>query len=176
MASVNWSLKSSELELHTKRAPISRKSCAWCSDRTTLTSGISSARQIRSRICPRFDAAALWTIAVWPSLRAVSTIPNAVRGLTKLEAACAAVMPRGRTRHSAADIQRWRAYMSPAIAATVRPIRDCAAWELPAATTVPAPSSPTAVEASLRDRIAFNDAAGTGATSSGPPTPSAVHA
>ena len=61
-----------------------------------LTSGTPSVRQIFWSIWPRFDAAAVWTIALWPSFLAVSTKPNAVSGLTNIDAPSAAVAPAGR--------------------------------------------------------------------------------
>ena len=49
--------------------------------RTMLTRPMPSAAQIRTSICPRLEAAAVWTSALWPSARIVSTIDSAVSGL-----------------------------------------------------------------------------------------------
>ena len=63
-----------------------------------------SARQTRLSIWPRLDAAAVWTSAGWPSRRIVSTIPNAVNGLTKDAAPSAAVAPAGNGRQTCAAV------------------------------------------------------------------------
>jgi hypothetical protein len=44
-----------------------------------------------AKICPRFDAATVCTSPMCPSLRIVSTIPSAVSGLTKHQAASSPV-------------------------------------------------------------------------------------
>ena len=70
--------------------------------RTMFTSWMPSFKQILFSIWPRFDAAAVWTSAVWPSRRIVSIMPRAVSGLTKQDAPSAAVVPAGSCRQSAA--------------------------------------------------------------------------
>src|SRR5580658_3364122 len=70
-------------------------------------------------------------------------MPSAVRGLTNDDAPSLADVPGGRTRHEDAPTARYCEYMEPPATATVRPSRDCASGEDPAATTVPAPSLPT---------------------------------
>ena len=72
-----------------------------------LTSGTPSARQIRLSIWPRFDAAAVCTSAVWPSIRIVSTMPSAVSGLTKHDAPSAARGALGQRRHIIAGTARY---------------------------------------------------------------------
>ena len=72
-----------------------------------FTSGTPSARQMRTNICPRFDAAAVCTRAVWPSMRITSTMLNAVSGLTKHDAPSAGLVPSGSTRHPMAGTQRY---------------------------------------------------------------------
>ena len=64
-----------------------------------FTSGTPSARQSRLSICPRFDAAAVWTRARCPSRRIVSTMPSAVSGLIKAAAPSRAETPSGSGRH-----------------------------------------------------------------------------
>src|SRR5690242_16797747 len=136
-------MKVGEAELHTCTAPI-LFSTATCSGlRTMLTRSTLSARQILTSICPRFDAAAVCTSALWPSARMVATMPSAVSGLTKQEAPSAGVVPAGSTRHCAALMQRYCEYMAPPSTATVLPISACAAGDEPACTTTPAPSLPT---------------------------------
>jgi hypothetical protein len=72
-----------------------------------FTSGTSSARQIFTSIWPRFDAAAVWTSAVWPSIRIVSTMLKAVSGLTKHDAPSRGSVPSGSTRHDIAGTARY---------------------------------------------------------------------
>ena len=141
-ASVSWSAKSSSLELQTWVAPSerSRSTCSW--RRTTFTSGMSSDAHSFTSIWPRFDAAAVWTSAVWPSSRIVSIMPSVVRGLTKHDAPSAGDTPSGRTRHCSAGARRSSAYIAPPRVATVLPRSAWAASDDPAATTVPAPSLP----------------------------------
>ena len=122
-------------------APSPRSSATCSALRTMLTSGTRSSMQIRTSIWPRFDAAAVWTSAVWPSRRITSTIDSAVIGLTYADAPCAAVAPSGRTMQSAARATLNRVYMPPPANATTLPTSSRAAS--PASTTVPAPSLPT---------------------------------
>src|SRR5271156_2599086 len=80
----------------------------------------------------------------------VSTIPSAVRGLTKDEAPSLAVVPSGRTRHAAASTARYCAYIEPPAIATVFPRSAWAVEDDPAATPLPAPSLPTGSDLSTR--------------------------
>src|SRR5437899_5392400 len=98
-ALVRSSAKVGEVESTTYFAPIVRRisACPWL--RTILTRPIPSLRQILLSICPRLDAAAVCTSALWPSRRMVSVMPSAVNGLTKQEAPSAGVMP-GRQRQT----------------------------------------------------------------------------
>src|SRR5262249_4481963 len=89
-----------------------------------------------------FDAAAVCTSPVCPSIRMVSTMPSAVRGFTKHEAASTGAVPSGRTRHCWAAMQRYCAYMAPPRMPTTLPRSACAASDAPAATTTPPPSFP----------------------------------
>ncbi len=95
-------------------------------------------------ICPRFDAAAVCTIALCPSMRMVSTMPRTVRGLTKQDAPSFGVVPSGITRHCPACKVLYFAYIAPPSIATVLPISACASSDDPALTTTPAPSLPQA--------------------------------
>src|SRR2546425_12434178 len=88
----------------------------------------------------------------------VSTIPSAVRGLTKQSAPSAGVVPGGNTRHCTALMQRYCAYIAPPRIATVFPISACAAGDAPAWTTTPAPSLPTGNDCSQRPASAFSTA------------------
>src|SRR3954464_12177472 len=108
-----------------------------------LTRGTPSAWQSLTSIWPRFDAAAVCTRAECPSRRMVSTIPRAVKGLTKDDAPSVAVAPSGRTRHAEASTARYCEYIAPPASPTVSPTRGGAGGDEPAATTVPAPSLPT---------------------------------
>src|SRR5215813_5810377 len=120
-----------------------------------FTRATRSVMQILLSICPRLDAAAVCTRALWPSRRIVSTIPSAVRGLTKQSAPSAGVVPGGRTRHCAALMQRYCAYIEPPRIATVLPVSACAAGDEPDSTTMPAPSLPTGSDCSRRPPSAF---------------------
>src|SRR5271154_2098704 len=80
----------------------------------------------------------------------VSSIPRAVKGLTKDDAPSFAVAPSGKTRHAAASTTRYCAYIAPPAIPTSFPRRACAADDDPAATTVPAPSLPTGSGLSTR--------------------------
>src|SRR5246500_5809103 len=73
----------------------------------------------------------------------VSSIPRAVKGLTKDDAPSLAVVPSGKTRHAEASTARYCVYIAPPAIPTVFPTRAWAAEDEPAATTVPAPSLPT---------------------------------
>ena len=148
-------------------APILRRISACCELRTMLTNPMPSLRQILLSICPRLDAAAVCTRAVWPSRRIVSVMPSDVSGLTKQEAPSAGVIPGGSTRQSAALIARYCAYIAPPIIATVLPISALAASEDPVLTTTPAPSLPTGIDSSSRPAIAFIAASGTVAVITG---------
>ena len=98
IASISWPLKSGSVESSTWVAPRSSSSltCAWL--RTMLTNGTPSSWQTLTSICPRFEAAAAWTSPVKPSILIVSTNPNAVIGLTKLEAPCSVLTSSGSGR------------------------------------------------------------------------------
>ena len=80
----------------------------------------------------------------------VSSIPRAVKGLTKDDAPSFAVAPSGKTRHAEASTTRYCVYIAPPAIPTVFPRRACAAGDGPAATTVPAPSLPTGSGLSTR--------------------------
>ena len=116
--------------------------------RTMLTRSTPSCRQIFTSIWPRLEAAAVWTRAVWPSMRMVPTMPSAVSGLTKQEAASFGVASSWTTRASAALARRYCAYIAPPSTATVLPTRCCASD--PASITTPAPSLPTASDCPTR--------------------------
>ena len=88
----------------------------------------------------------------------VSSIPRAVRGLTKDDAPSLAVTPSGRTRHAEASTARYCVYIPPPAIPTVFPRRACAAEDDPAATTVPAPSLPTGIGLSTRAESPFSTA------------------
>src|SRR5277367_834787 len=89
----------------------------------------------------------------------VSTIPSAVSGLTKHDAPSDAETPSGRTRQAAAGTDRYSPYRPLPASATVLP-RSPLAWS-PVATTVPAPSVPTAMGTPRRLAIARRPASGT---------------
>src|SRR3954466_3671023 len=80
----------------------------------------------------------------------VSTIPRAVKGLTKDDAPSFAVALSGSTRHPDASTARYCAYIAPPATPTVLPRSFWAAGDDPAATTVPAPSLPTGSDLSIR--------------------------
>ena len=105
-----------------------------------------SLMQILLSICPRLEAAAVCTSALWPSRRMVSVMPSAVSGLTKQEAPSAAVVPAGSGRTSFARSTRYCAYIAPPIIATVLPISALAASDDPVLITTPAPSLPTGID------------------------------
>ena len=153
--------------MHTCLAPCSRSSAACSGLRTIFTSAMPSFRQMRLSICPRFDAAAVCTSALWPSRFIVSTMPSAVSGLTKQDAPSAAVASGGSSRHWLAAMQRYCAYIAPPMIATVLPSRACAAGEAPAVTTMPAPSLPTGIDWSARPAMAFMNLSGMRAVSTG---------
>src|SRR6266481_2719836 len=148
-------------------APILRRISACSGLRTILTRPMPSLRQILLSICPRLEAAAVCTRALWPSRRMVSVMPSAVSGLTKHEAPSAGVMPAGSGRHSLTFRQRYCAYMAPPIMATVLPISAFAASDDPVLITTPAPSLPTGIDSSSRPAIAFIAASGTFAVITG---------
>ena len=97
----------------------------------------------------------------------VSTIPRAVRGLTKDDAPSFAVAPSGRTRHPAASTTRYCVYIAPPATPTVLPRSACAAGDDPAATTVPAPSLPTGSDSSIRAESSPRAPAPNGAVTTG---------
>src|SRR5690606_38878267 len=134
----------------------------------TLINGISSARQMRFNMRPRFEAAAVCTMAGCPPDLATSRNDNAVNGLTNAAAPAAAGVPSGRTMHADAGTVRYSAYIPPPITATVRPSNACASGESPAATTVPAPSLPTAIGMPTLACMAAKPRSGTGAVILGP--------
>ena len=76
-------------------APMSFRIFACAAERTILTRPMPSLRQILLSIWPRFEAAAVWISALWPSRFIVSVMPSAVSGLTNHEAPSAAVVPAG---------------------------------------------------------------------------------
>lgn len=86
-----------------------------------FTSPTPSARQTLTSICPRFEAAAVCTSAVWPSWRIVSTIARAVSGLTNIDAPSAVLAPSGSTTHDSAGSRRSSAYIAPPSIPTLRP-------------------------------------------------------
>ena len=76
----------------------------------------------------------------------VLTMPTAVSGLTKLEAASSAVVPSKCSMHCATLTTACCAYEPPMpMHATSLPLSACAAGLAPAPTTLPAPSLPTRV-------------------------------
>src|ERR1700735_912173 len=74
----------------------------------------------------------------------VSIMPRAVKGLTNDDAPSIADASAGKRRHRDECTARYCEYIEPPATATVRPRSACASGEDPAATTVPAPSFPTA--------------------------------
>ncbi len=165
-------------ESHTHSAPAVRSRPAWAVERTMQTRGISSSLQTRLSICPRFEAAAVCTTAVWPSARMVSIMPSTVIGLTNDDAPSAAFTPSGSGRHAAAPVTRYWAYMAPPATATTLPRSARAAGESPQATTVPAPSLPAGRDRPIRAAAARAAAAGSGTVTTGrsvvPPTAARV--
>ena len=89
---------------------------------------------------PDLLAAAVCTMAEWPSDRIVSIMPRTVIGLTNEADASAELTPSGRTRQKPASARQYWLYIVPPAAATTRPTSSSAPG--PAATTVPAPSLP----------------------------------
>ena len=106
----------------------------------------------------------MWTIALWPSRRMVSTNPSAVNGLTKADAPCSAVALSGNSMTDRASTVRYCANMPPATQAIVLPSKACASAASPAATTVPAPSLPTGIACPTRAAIARRAPSGIVAT------------
>src|SRR5450759_3437176 len=166
-ALVRSSIKVGAVESTTCFAPILRRMSACCGLRTILTRPMPSLRQILLSICPRLEAAAVCTRALWPLRRMVSVMPSAVSGLTKQEAPSAGVVPGGNGRHSATFRQRYCEYIAPPIMATVLPISALAASEDPVLMTTPAPSLPTGMDSSSRPAMAFIAASGTFAVTTG---------
>ena len=82
-----------------------RSSLACSGLRTMLTRPMPSSRQILFSIWPRFEAAAVWTSALWPSRFMVSIMPSAVSGLTNHEAPSAA-RRAGRQRLAVGRLQQ----------------------------------------------------------------------
>src|SRR3954447_11163837 len=174
-ALVRSSIKVGAVESTMCLAPSLRRMSACSELRTILTRPTPSLRQILLSICPRFEAAAVCTKALWPSRRMVSTMPSEVSGLTKHEAPSAGVMPGGSGRTSFARRQRYCAYIAPPIIATVLPSSACAASDDPALMTTPAPSLPTAIDLSSRPAMAFIAPSGTFAvTTAASPVPEAL--
>src|SRR6516165_2347791 len=97
----------------------------------------------------------------------VSSIPRAVRGLTKDDAPSFDVVPSDSTRHAEASTARYCAYIPPPAIPTGLPTRACAAEDDPAATTVPAPSLPTGSGLSTRAESAPRVASPTEAATTG---------
>src|SRR3984957_7321460 len=120
-----------EPELQTWTAPSALSSSSWSRLRTILTSGTPSFWQSLTSIWPRFDAAAVCTRPEWPSRRMVSTIPRAVKGLTKDDAPSLAVVPSGKTRHAEAFTTLYCVYIGPPAIPSVLPRRDLAAGDDP---------------------------------------------
>ena len=160
-------MKLGEPATHTWAAPMALSSVACSGLRTMFTSAMPSCWQMRFSICPRLEAAAVCTSALWPSRRIVSTMPSAVSGLTKDEAPSAGVAPSGKRKHCSAATHRYCEYMAPPSTATVLPSSACAAADAPASTTTPAPSLPTGMEASSRPAMPFMAASGTRAVITG---------
>ena len=158
-AATRSSLKRSALESTTCLAPIPRSSAACSGRRTTFTRSTPSARQIFCSICPRLEAAAVCTSALWPSMRMVSTMPRAVSGFTNHDAHSAGCVPSGKARHCPVFTPRYCEYIAPPMTPTVRPRRACAGSESPAATTTPAPSLPTGIDSSRRALTATQEVA-----------------
>ena len=109
------------------RAP-SPFSSATCSGlRTMLTRPMPSARQMRSSIWPRFDAAAVWTSALWPSL--AHRLDHAERGqrIDERRRAVRGGRAGGQRQALRHGTQRYCAYIPPPPStATVLPSRACA--------------------------------------------------
>src|SRR6202008_1932207 len=108
-----------------------------------LPSPIPSFKQILLSICPRLEAAAVCTSALWPSRRMVSVMPSDVSGLTNQDAPSAAVVPAGSAMQSDALTVGYCEYIAPPISETVLPISAFAASDEPVLITTPAPSLPT---------------------------------
>src|SRR5438128_5315562 len=136
-------------------APMAFRTSTCSRLRTMFSSPMPSLMQILFSICPKFEAAAVCTRAEWPSARMVSIMPSAVSGFTKQEAPSAGVVPRGKTRHWLALMQRNCAYIAPPRIATVFPISAWAWSAEPVRTTTPAPSLPTGNDWSMRPIIDF---------------------
>src|ERR1700758_2996396 len=142
-ALVRSSMKVGEEESTTYFAPILCRISACSGLRTILTSAMPSLMQILFSICPRLEAAAVCTSALWPSRRMVSVMPRDVRGLTNQDAPSAAVVPAGSALQSLALRVRYCEYIAPPIIETVLPISALAASDEPVLITTPAPSLPT---------------------------------
>ena len=170
-ASVSSAMKLSEVLSTTYVAPALLSSSFWSCERTMLTRPMPSFWQMRLSIWPRLEAAAVCTSALCPSRRMVSTMPSAVRGLTKDDAPSAGVVPSGSGRHCSTGTQRYCEYIAPPSAATVLPISFCAASDAPAATTTPAPSFPTGIDMSSLAAMAFMPFSGMRAVTTGPCSP-----
>src|SRR5271155_1904250 len=99
----------------------------------------------------------------------VSSIPRAVRGLTKEEAPSFAVAPSGKTRLAEASTARYWVYMPPPAIPTVLPSSAWAVDDDPAATTVPAASLPTGSDLPTRAESPAKAPSGSGAVTTGCP-------
>src|ERR1700761_1683833 len=97
----------------------------------------------------------------------VSSIPSAVRGLTKDDAPSLAVAPSGKTRHAEASTARYCAYIAPPAIPTTFPRSARAAGDDPAAPTAPAPLLPTGSDWSTRADSASNTFGPSGAVTMG---------
>ena len=93
----------------------------------------------------------MWTIAEWFSIFIVSIKDKAVKGFTKDEAASFGVVPSSITKQLIAGTQIYWEYIDPPASPTVLPISSLTF--LPASTTIPAPSFPTAKDLSNRGFI-----------------------
>src|SRR5271165_4428627 len=94
-------------------------------------------------------------------------MPSAVSGLTNEEAPSLAGVPSGKTRHTDASTHRYCAYIAPPARETVLPRSAWAFGDVPASTTVPAPSFPTGNDSPTRPPRALIVVAGTEAVTTG---------
>src|SRR6056300_1433333 len=134
-ASVSFSAKSSSAELQICLAPTDFKISTCCCERTILTNSTPSLAQCLTNICPRLEAAAVCTSAVWFSSRMVSKKHSTVSGLTKDEAASTEVVPSLCGKHIIAGTTTYFENEWPDITATTLPSRALAAGLSPVATT-----------------------------------------
>ena len=137
-------MKSGSLVLQMCSAPRSFSTATCSGFRTIFTSGTESSLHILTSICPRFEAAAVLTMALWFSIFMVSTNAKAVNGLTNEEAASADVVLSSITRQLDAGTHRYWEYIDPPATPTVLPISALAL--APASTITPLPSLPTGID------------------------------